>query len=394
MEKDYKTKLQETKKLILDATRGKNKGRIPLISNDRTWKVFHAGYNLREGLYDYEKMEEAVYKFHEDFQYDAYVDLGNRNKLPIMDCFGSSGYQLDEAGELLNFLPLPMTDPPAKILKELAEKGTKRYAFENLIPTYYGIQTKEELAPVMKKAAAEFLNYSQKKGRIVTTMREKYGVPTMNRGGTFYPIELLLNSGVLGMREMGIAMRRNADALADCLEALSETWKKECIAYLDRYVETEDDHAIFPYAIGNLTHTIMSPKQFARFVHPYQMWLANELKKRGLTAYLNIEGSMAHLTEFYQELPDGVFCTLIEQDDPVQFRKWCPNLTLMGGYPTSYLSNKTPEQCVDKAKELMDALAGDGRWIYSEDKLLSYRKDVRAENLRAVTTYIREHGAE
>ena len=45
-----------------------------------------------------------------------------------------------------------------------------------------------------------------------------------------------------------------------------------------------------------------------------------------------------------------------------------------------------------KTCQLLDEVAYDGRWAYSEDKLLSYPNDVKPENLKAVTDYIKEHG--
>jgi hypothetical protein len=46
----------------------------------------------------------------------------------------------------------------------------------------------------------------------------------------------------------------------------------------------------------------------------------------------------------------------LELDDPIQIRKKLPNVCLAGGMTTDLLGHGTSQQCIDKAKMLIDSL--------------------------------------
>lgn len=75
-----------------------------------------------------------------------------------------------------------------------------------------------------------------------------------------------------------------------------------------------------------------------------------------------------------------------EKDDVFELRKAFPNVAISGGMPTALLGRGTPEQCVDRVKELADGL-GDG-FMLSQDKMISFRNDCKRENLQAVCDYL------
>ena len=58
------------------------------------------------------------------------------------------------------------------------------------------------------------------------------------------------------------------------------------------------------------------------------------------------------------------------------------------------LSTASPDECVDYAKRLCDELGKDGGFIISENKMLSYKNDAKAENLAAVTKFVRDYKME
>lgn len=60
----------------------------------------------------------------------------------------------------------------------------------------------------------------------------------------------------------------------------------------------------------------------------------------------------------------------------------------MGGMTTDLLSNGTQEECVSYARRLCDELGKDGGFIFSENKMLSYRNDAKAENMKAVCDFV------
>jgi len=56
------------------------------------------------------------------------------------------------------------------------------------------------------------------------------------------------------------------------------------------------------------------------------------------------------------------------------------------------LKNSSKQQCIDKAKELMDEVAPGGGYMFEFDKSPLSIDDVNIENLKAVVEYVRDHG--
>jgi hypothetical protein len=63
----------------------------------------------------------------------------------------------------------------------------------------------------------------------------------------------------------------------------------------------------------------------------------------------------------------------------------------MGGMANSMLGRGTKQQCLDRAKHLIDELGADGGYIMSQDLIGSYRSDAKRENLEAVCNFVREY---
>lgn len=89
-------KFKEKVKLFTDAASFSNKKRVPLLSNDYTWKVYDSGIGFRDAYFKTKKMEKIVCGFHERYNFDAYIDLGTRNHFPQMQALGGGSYVLDE----------------------------------------------------------------------------------------------------------------------------------------------------------------------------------------------------------------------------------------------------------------------------------------------------------
>jgi hypothetical protein len=82
-----------------------------------------------------------------------------------------------------------------------------------------------------------------------------------------------------------------------------------------------------------------------------------------------------------------------EYGDPRLFKeKLGKRHILTGFYPSVLLLTGTKQQCVDKAKELIDILAPGGKYIFGFDKNIITANSLKLENLMAVTEYVRDNG--
>ena len=74
---------------------------------------------------------------------------------------------------------------------------------------------------------------------------------------------------------------------------------------------------------------------------------------------------------------------------PAGMRKELPNCAILGGMTVELLGRATPEECVERAKALVDGLGAlDGGFVLCQDKMGTFKADARPENLKAVSEFI------
>ena len=84
----------------------------------------------------------------------------------------------------------------------------------------------------------------------------------------------------------------------------------------------------------------------------------------------------------------GLFSNLATQTGE---RKTGQKIYHHGFYPLTLLQTGTKEQCLDKAKELLDILAPGGNYIFGFDKGALTLNNINLENYLAVMNYIGEN---
>ena len=100
----------------------------------------------------------------------------------------------------------------------------------------------------------------------------------------------------------------------------------------------------------------------------------------------------SRLYDIYKQAPKGHVVVHFENDDLFKAKKEIGDtVCLCGGMPTDLLARGTKKECIDYAKRLIDELASDGGFIFSQDKMISYPNDCSAENLIAVNEFVREY---
>ena len=390
MDESVQALLRERKQLFADVTRGIKPARVPTLSNVWSWKVFDAGYNLTQALYDYDKMADAVYQFQRKYNFDANFDIGGRNPVQVLNQFEAEIYHLDEAGESISFVDRDMLSGPED-MQRMAERGYFRSAIEDILPAKYNLKDTDDAIDRLVKAAKAYSDFISFLSKVQTNLTERFGVPSLAYARYDLPMELVFSGGLRGIRSFSIDMRRNGAVLEELMERIREETEPSFIQKISTF-PADSSRVLYPARVTLLAHTVMNQKQFARFCWPQLKRYADLLEARDLTGVIMTEGKIGHLTEFFQQLSKNRFILLIENDDPAELRRQLPNLTIAGGYPRELLATGTKEACVDKIKELLDTVAYDGRWIYSQNKMVSFRNDVKAENLLAVSEYLQLHG--
>lgn len=373
-------------RLFRDAANFKKTDRIPHFANVVTWKIFDAGYTLDQAMTNFDILEESVVKFLDKYPVDAVLDVGIRNQFNVTEAFGEGGYYYyneevvgihDHAHCTVDTL-MDYLDDPVK------------YAWEVILPKKYGEDWAKKTTAVWKKTFKEYIRYTMFILHM-SSVTGKYGLPSLSpnnpmKGAIVFGIEECM-SNLLGIQQLSVAMRRNPDKL----EEFINRWDAERIQPVIDKVMAEgapSDKYCFDSSILMLAHTVMNKKQFERFYWPHLKQLLDAYAAKGMNIRIFTEGSILRFADYFKDYPKGTLTFHLEQDDPFEFRKALPNVAIMGGMTTDLLSNGTPEECVAYAKRLCDELGQEGGFIFSENKMLSYRNDAKPENMLAVCKFV------
>ena len=375
--------------LFRDAANFKKTERIPHFANVVTWKVFDAGYTLDQAMTNFDIMEKTVIHFLDKYPVDAVLDVGIRNQFNVTEAFGEGGYYYyteevvgvhDHAHCTVDTLMEYLDDPT-------------RYTWEVILPKKYGEDWEKKTTEVWKKTFSEYMRYI-KYILHMSSVTGKYGLPSLSpnnpmMGAIVFGIEELM-SNLLGIQQLSVAMRRSPDKI----EEFINRWDEERIQPAIEKVKNgkgPNYKYCFDSSILMLAHTVMNKKQFERFYWPHLKELLDAYAEKGMNIRIFAEGSILRFAEYFKDYPKGVLTFHLEQDDPFEFRKALPNVCIMGGMTTDLLTNGTPEECVAYAKRLCDELGQEGGFIFSENKMLSYRNDAKAENMKAVCEFVNNY---
>lgn len=379
-------KRNETRNMILASVRDDmKKTRIPIYSNAWTWKICDAGYKLSDAMHDYDVMFDAVCQHHEKYHFDMYNDLGTRNPIRMAEAAKTCTYLIDDARNSISILDRERMKKDE--YDELIEGGHAKFCYEKVLPRIADYSSKEEMFQCIANAGKEQLAMGAYTKRINKQFRDVYGVPSMTSGRFAFPSDTLF-SYLRGLRGISMDFRRNEKYIVPALEAINENYSIEKV--LDAL--PQNDEFCFAVRTVSLSHTLMNPKQFEKYLWPYMKKYIDEIVRRDMTAFIWQEGNIGHLYEFFQEIPSGHFALLGELDDIREMKKKLPNLTIVGGMSENLLANGTKEACIDYAKALIDDVGYDGKYIFSTNKMLSFPGDACGENMKAVNDFVREYG--
>lgn len=364
--------------------RRKKPSRIPTVSNDGLWRFIDQGLKLSEVLRDYEMLCDAVCRNQEEFGYDCQVEIGMLNRIKNQEAFGKSRFIVQDdppSVQIEDMFPMTAEDYPL-----LIEKGITRFIFEDLLCRHFGYTSKEDVIAHLKEATAAMMEYQEAYSRINNILVQDYGNVMACYGGYQMPFEFFV-SGLRGLKNTSLDLRRHGSEMIDAMNAIDERNWNDYMSYAP-YIENDGTFAFDSYTCP-MAYTLLSPKQFEKFYWPWMKKYFDFTAEHDQTAFIYAEGALMNKVDFLKDLEPNRFGIFVEQDDPVEIRKRLPNFTLIGGYPTSLLGEGTKEQCIAKVDEMMETVNYDGNWIFSWDKLASFKGDVKHENLAAVMDYVR-----
>lgn len=365
---------------------------IPIRPFVAEFTATYAGYTCQDVTHDYHKAFVAARKCACEFDWDAvvanmvYVWTGLTQALglryyavPGIDISPNVGFQYIEPGEDDAFMKPHeydqlINDPTAFLYTTWLPRVSREVAAGG----YRG-----QIA--LTKSAMAMLKYFTDFGPQVEALRTECGTVSAIAGILKAPFDILADKlrGYIGLTMDMI--ERPEKVLAAC-EAL--------MPHLYHVASTSADPSC-QVPIGFWMHRgcvpFVSKGQFESHYWPTVRPILEELWRNGHQTLMYAEGDWnAHLDSF-AELPDASVVYHVDRGDIFRVHERLGDrFCISGGIPNVLLSHGSPDQVRDCAKKVIDGVARDGGYILDASAIM--QNDTKADNLRALTDFVRDYG--
>lgn len=250
-------------------------------------------------------------------------------------------------------------------------------------PAYAG--TKAEMAFAFTRQYMASAAVMRMFGEANAYIRDKYGFfePTAGSTGMTSPPFDTLADFNRGFTNITLDIRRCPQKVLDAMEALMP------LAIYQQKTPVVD----ITGASRIMTHmgVFLKQKDFEKFYWPTFNKLCHIAGERGQRMYIFCEGDWTRFIDNLKELPVGARLWF-EYGDAQKYKDELGSRYILGGlYPLTLLKNGTKEQCIDKAKELIDIMAPGGNFFFDFDKHTLNISDINTENYVAVQKFALEN---
>lgn len=373
-------------KIIREATQMKKTDRVPHFSFFVTWKILDSGYKLTEAMSDYNIMEKVIRTHQEKYCFDQIMETGTRNNFLLADALGYSGYMIDDKNEAINYTDFVYCEHDE--LPQMAA-DYNRFVWEKAMPRKYPFWNKDFELEKIQKALDAFLGAGAFATHIRKVVNEDYGIPNLYAPNPVpsIPIENIF-SCARGIKGFSVDMRKDPQYLEALIEERANVTFYPVMKQWEAMNPKPSDNACFDSGTAILAHTVLNNKQWEKYFWPYLKQVIEFLAERNMNYMMFAEGSMLRFADYFKDIPKGTITILPENDDVFEIRKTLPNFAIMGGMDNYLLYNGGKQECLDRAKRLIDELGGEGGYIMTQNKMGSFKTDANAENLKAVSDFI------
>ena len=378
-------------RLLQNISDHKEYKKVPLaIMAAANWASAVSGYTIKECAQDIE-LEKSIYKkVYTDLRLDATKSFGCLPAdIELEEIKGSSLYSLNSDGTALvsngySHTVMTADDYPAFIENPAAYLDNvflpKRYI--QLNGSYR--QKKEMISALIKQQ----LRTDARKKELARCQKEEAGIVPLGSGYYFAAFDPLFDY-LRGFENVLTDMRRRPEELLQAVDALYEN-----ITFPANKLDMPS-RPNFPWVRSAMHAPLyLSPDQFGKFYWPTLKKVFMKLYEQGTKALISFEGSWTRFYDFLRELPDHFLIGAeIASDDVIDTKKsLAAKITVIGGMPNSLIKYADLERCKDRVREVMDACAPGGGFMFAVDDSLLVREDGDLDKIIAVNEFADEYG--
>jgi len=380
---DMTTRAQERLGIFRDIYRGNVPERVP-VSNPLALDAMaqYAGVNVAEVYWDMTKAEPVFDKVCTDFPGDT-VPGGTRRYPSFYQLLGSKPFVMSSTGNMQHPEVIGMSADDYDYFCS----APYDCIIERILPNLY---TELDASPEIKALALAkgFRSWSDEMaavGALRGKIAAKFGFPSIAGGATTAPFDFIADF-FRGFSGISMDIRRCPDKVKAACEAITPILVKKGQLMPPG---AELGMTIIPLHMAPYLRT----KDAELYYFPTLKKQVEMLSEMGINVQLFVEADYDRFLDYLQEMPEKTILRFEMGDPKVIKKKLGKKFIISGLYPISLLMTGTKEQCVDKAKELLDTLAPGGGYIFDFDKGILNLMDNVAENLRAVLEYVSANGS-
>jgi len=375
---------KEREQLFKDLFSGKTPKRVP-VTNPATleYAIQYYGKDLAEAQWDVPSLEPILDKFSEEFPSDT-TPIGSLRLPAHYQILGSKAIVMGSGG----FMQHPEVEGMLPEDYDAFIASPYDFIVETALPRLYTELDAEPsqkamvLAKAMKVQQDDYGTLAQIRERV----NAKHGMVAPMVSLTEAPFDFMADF-LRSFKGMSSDVRRYPTKVSEACEAVLPLMiKKGTLPVPGALGYTFIPLHMAPY---------MRQKDFEKFYWPTFKKLVEELVAMGQNVQLFVESDWMRYLDYLYELPENTIMRFEYGDPRLVADKLGKKHIISGFYPVTLMQTGNKEQCVDKAKELMDALAPTGKYWFQGDKSIihSDKEGKVAENLHAVLDYMMKNGS-
>ncbi|MFZ7133562.1 MAG: uroporphyrinogen decarboxylase family protein [Eubacteriales bacterium] len=356
--------------------------RVPVISkSEPSYAIEYAGYDLKTALWDPDLIVKATDKMYTDIYCDA---GGNMPRFPLI--YRTNGSKAFVPREIDDFVQHPeVTGLLAEEYDQYIEDPFKCIV-DTVIPRLYPKLVEGEFSGMNFLRA--MISENQVKSKYLAgcaAIEKKHGIINIRRGAFEAPFDFIADL-LRGFTGVSMDVRRDPARLLAAVEATTP------LMYRLAKILNPNPGTVPSIFMPLHMPSYLRTKDFEKLYWPSFKKIVCDLVNDGYTIQIFFEKNWTRYYEYLQELPTGVIAYFEEDDLGVAKEKIGKKLCLMGNFPITMLRLNTKQECIDKAKEILDKAAPGGGYLFCMDKSILTLADAKPENLIAVSEFVHEYG--
>ncbi|MFZ7134304.1 MAG: hypothetical protein ACOWWR_18305 [Eubacteriales bacterium] len=389
MNKNIKQMQQERKQIYNDFYNNRLPRRLPVSFMIQGHLIAeYGGQNLFDFQFDYKKLSHPIRKLLKLLYQDAcpIFPVGLVSRPPkfyqYLDSqsfvMGTGGFvQHPEVSGMKEneYLDL-IEDPYAFILEKVIPRQFRALDPSNPIDMLIGaLRAKNDLDDEFMKSIPLIMELTEEFGF--------YPGPPIGSGGfTEAPYDFIADQ-LRSFSGMSMDIRRHRSEIKEACEAVLPL-----LFHVGLPVNPHPEGSI-----GCPLHmpTFMREKDFAEIWLPTFKTMLEQYAAKGARVGAFCEDDWMRYLDYLLELPAGTQL-MFEYGDPQKIKdKLGKKFMISGLYPISLIKTGTKQQCVDKAKELLDIMMPGGGYLFGFDKVPLTLGDINLDNYIALAQFIRDY---